>query len=95
MDPESRFLYYFCLMIEGSGSVPLTNPDPDPGDPKTYGSGSESGSARLLSRTDLAAGGGGGGRSGGQSQEDGLLLLVLVHRQELFLKNRNIQSPNF
>ncbi len=34
--------YYFCLMIEGSGSgsIPLTNgPDPDPGGPKTRGSG--------------------------------------------------------
>jgi hypothetical protein len=29
------FLTIFCLMIEGSGSIPLTT-DPDPGDPKTY-----------------------------------------------------------
>ncbi len=29
---------FFGLMIEGSGSVPLTNNlDPDPGGPKTYG----------------------------------------------------------
>jgi hypothetical protein len=36
------FSYYFCLVIEGSesGSIPLTNdPDPDPGGPKTCGSG--------------------------------------------------------
>ena len=29
------FSYYFCLVIEGSGSVPRTN-GPDPGGPKTY-----------------------------------------------------------
>jgi hypothetical protein len=55
------FSYYFCLMIEGSGygSVHHTNgdldtdpyfilmvSDPDPGGPKTYGSGS----ATLLKR---------------------------------------------
>ncbi len=37
------FSYYFCLMIEGSGSgiIPylwLMDPNPDPGGPKTYGS---------------------------------------------------------
>ncbi len=30
------FSVYFWLLIEGSGSVPLTN-DPDPVGPKTYG----------------------------------------------------------
>ncbi len=30
------FSYYFCLMMEGSGSVQITT-DPDPGAPKTYG----------------------------------------------------------
>ncbi len=37
-------------MIEGSGSVTLTNgsPDPDPGGLKRYGSGSGSGSATLV-----------------------------------------------
>jgi hypothetical protein len=36
---ESMFFYYFCLMIEGSGSVSyLVLMDPDPGGPKTYGS---------------------------------------------------------
>jgi hypothetical protein len=35
------FSYYFCLMLEGYGSVTLTNnSDPDPEGPKTYGSGS-------------------------------------------------------
>jgi hypothetical protein len=52
---ESRFFLLFCLVIEGSGarsgSMPL-NPDPDPGNPKTYGSdgpgfGFGSGSATL------------------------------------------------
>jgi hypothetical protein len=38
------FSYYCCLMIEGYGSIPLTN---DPGSPKTCGSGG-SGSATLL-----------------------------------------------
>jgi hypothetical protein len=33
------FSYYFCLMIEESGSVSLTNPDPDRGGPKTFGPG--------------------------------------------------------
>ncbi len=42
---------YFCLMIEGSGSGSrLMNPDPDPGDPKTCGSGSRFGSATLSGR---------------------------------------------
>jgi hypothetical protein len=44
------FSYYFCLMIEGSGSgsIPLTNgSDPDQGAPKTYGSNG-SGSASLV-----------------------------------------------
>ncbi len=34
------FSYYFCLMIEGFGSIPLTKTDPDPIGLKTYGSGS-------------------------------------------------------
>jgi hypothetical protein len=41
------FSYYFCLMMEGSGfgtrsgSVQIiTDPDSDPGGPKTHGSGS-------------------------------------------------------
>jgi hypothetical protein len=33
------FSYYLCMMIEGSGSVPLTSGS-DPGGPKTCGSGS-------------------------------------------------------
>jgi hypothetical protein len=44
------FLKYFCLVIVGSGSIPLTM-DPDPGGPKTYGSdgsGFGSGSATLI-----------------------------------------------
>jgi hypothetical protein len=40
------FSYYFCLLIEGSGSVPCTT-DPDPGGPKTYGSNG-SGPATLV-----------------------------------------------
>ncbi len=43
------FSYLFCLMTEGSGSIPLTNGS-DPGGPKTCGSGgSGSGSRTLLS----------------------------------------------
>jgi hypothetical protein len=34
---ESRFSYYFGLMIEGPGPF-LRLTDPDPGGPKTYGS---------------------------------------------------------
>ncbi len=35
------FYYYFCLMIEGSGAVPLTNGSgAESRRPKTYGSGS-------------------------------------------------------
>ncbi len=38
-------------MIEGSGSVPLTNnPDLDPGGPKTYGSGSATLLQRVLTK---------------------------------------------
>jgi hypothetical protein len=32
------FFLLFCLMIEGSGSLSLMDPDADPGGPKTYGS---------------------------------------------------------
>jgi hypothetical protein len=54
------FLYYFCLMIEGSGSgsIPLTNgSDPDPGGIKTYGSdGSELGSGSPTLSGEYSAG---------------------------------------
>ncbi len=43
------FSYYFCMMIEGSGSISLWLVNPDPGGPKTCGSGgSGSGSATLV-----------------------------------------------
>jgi hypothetical protein len=47
-EQELRFSYYFCLMMEGSGSrsIPLTN-GPDPRGPKTWGSGFGSGALPL------------------------------------------------
>jgi hypothetical protein len=35
------FSYFFCLIMEGSGSIQITT-DPDPEGPRTYGSGSTS-----------------------------------------------------
>jgi|688.fasta_scaffold235933_3 hypothetical protein len=46
------FSYYFCLIIEESGSDPyLVQIDPDPGGPKTYGSGSATLLISLFYRT--------------------------------------------
>jgi hypothetical protein len=45
---ESRFSYFFCLVIEGSGSIDLGGPKSYGSDGSGFGSGLGSGSATLI-----------------------------------------------